>query len=508
MSAVEHVVHFTIEGEFLSDHVRDRVKEGAWESALNLLVRDLEGMTHEIAIAILKGEATLTGASGDPEGLGLKRLPADGPLAKAMAESLQFQYGRTFRYREEYWRPYARVTSWGKEDALFALDIAHGREVSRAPIYEKVQERFSASRSAEYGNWRSLFYANDRMNDMLVIFTVSPMRDLFILCEKTKMPPLWFEVPTGDPDVILGKMIKEGLQLEERGECGRSEPESSVRPMGTRKGRGTKKSSKEAEEARREREAARELEDEKAEQQRSERLARIAEQVKAQAETKGGFYRLNLRDSRGKPYAERAMIEVPRNPFLLWALRGFDFESFGKERPEWDVVSPMGLKMAFDDCYHSDWILGAGLSLDEVYERNGETLTSVAMMSATQEQFKLVKEWTAMDFVVLAHPGKPRQFHGTVVVAEPNRPVPPGSIALAEHAGPEYEFAMQTACKEDKYGQPGLIICATGGKLAHLALVGREFKCTVLMVPDAVNKYKGTRAVSVDMDEGKIYHSF
>lgn len=507
MSAVEHVVHFTIEGEFLSDHVRDRVKEGAWESALNLLVKDLDGMTHEIAIAILKGEATLTGASDDPEGLGLKRLPADGPLAKAMAESLQFQYGRTFRYREEYWKPYARVTSWGGEDQMFAQDVAHGREWSKARIYNRAQERFSASGNPATTEKRSLFYANDRVNDMLIVFTVSKTQDVFILCEKAKMPPLWFEVPTGDPDVILSKMLKEGLQLEERGACDLPVPEAKVQALSSCKAKGTRTTSREAARVRREQEAALELEEKNAQQQRSEQLARIAEQVKAQATEKGGFYRLNLEDSRGRPYAARAMIEVPRNPFLLWALRGFDFERFGKERPEWDVISPMGLKMAFDDCYHSDWILGAGLSLDEVYERNGETLTSVAMMSATQEQFKLVKEWTAMDFVVLAHPGKPRQFHGEVVVAKPNRPVPPGSIALAEHAGPEYEFAMQTACKEDKYGQPGLIICATGGKLAHLALIGREFKCTVLMVPDAVNKYKGTRAVSVDMDEGKIYHS-
>ena len=503
MAATEHIVHFSIEGEFLANHARDRVCEGAWERALKLLTEDLQGMTHELAIAILKGEADLTGCSGDEAGIGIKNLPKDGPKAKAMAAQMQFLYGSTFRYREKYWKPYARVTSWGEADSLFALEDQVGR------VLETTGARFYSDRP--YAAKRSLYYADDRIHDLLVIFKVSKTQDAFILCKETSMPPLWFDTPCGPAEQVLSKMLKDGLVLEERGEAYRDAPAGRVCSIRKAAKRSTKSKKttrffkpsvqpvlSEAEETAR---------IEELEKKRARRLQEIAEAVKTQAKEKGGFYRLNLEDGIGKPYAAQPVIEVPRNPFLLWALRGYDFERFGKKAPEWDAMSPQGLKMLFDDPYHSDWILGAGLPLEDVYDHGEKTLTSIVMSSAILEQFKLVKEWTGMEFVTLAYPGEPRYFSGPVVIAKPNQPVPAGSIAIAATAGPEYQFAMETACQPDKYGSKGLIICATGGKLAHLATVGREFKCTVLMVPDAVEKYQTTRCVSVDMDEGKIYHS-
>lgn len=503
MAATQHVVHFSIDGEFLANHARDRVCEGAWERALKLLTEDLEGMTHEMAIAVLKGEADLTGSSADEAGIGIKELPKDGKKAQEMAKQLHFLYGSAFRYREKYWKPYARVTSWGEADSLFAFEDQVGH------VLETTGSRFFADKL--WARKRSLFYADDRVHDMLVIFPVSKTQDAFILCKEAPMPPLWLDVPVGPPDRVLLDMLKNGLVLPERGEAYRGAPVEKVCSMsGARKtskraksGNSFFKSSSapalsEAEETARTAER---------ERKHTQRLAKIAETVKTQAKEKGGFYRLELKDDIERPYAPRPSIEVPKNPFLLWALRGYDFERFGKKAPEWDVVSPQGLKMSFDDPYHSDWILGAGLSLEDAYAHDEKTLGSVVMSSAVREQFKLVKEWTQMQFVALAYPGKPRYFSGQVIVAEPNKPVPAGSIALAATAGPEYQLAMETACQPDQYGAKGLIICATGGKLAHLATVGREFKCTVLMVPDAVEKYRTTRCLSIDMDEGKIYHS-
>ena len=38
--------------------------------------------------------------------------------------------------------------------------------------------------------------------------------------------------------------------------------------------------------------------------------------------------------------------------------------------PSWDCVSPTGIKMNMDDPYHTDWVLGAGLDIDESYSEN------------------------------------------------------------------------------------------------------------------------------------------
>jgi hypothetical protein len=238
----------------------------------------------------------------------------------------------------------------------------------------------------------------------------------------------------------------------------------------------------------------------------AQRVERMREQVCVQATRQGGFLTLDLRDRHDSvPGKHPVSIEIPRNPFLLWALGGFAFEAFGKERPEWDVVSPPDFKMPFDNPYHTDWMLGAGLSLEETYDRDSDSLTSLVLRRASEKQMDLTQEWTGAEFVVLARGDSRRHFSGQPVIARPHDQVPAGSIALAKTAGPEYQLAMVSASRPDQYGQPGLIICETGGKLAHLALVGREHGCTVLMVPQVIAKYGQARSVSIDIESGRIY---
>ena len=95
---------------------------------------------------------------------------------------------------------------------------------------------------------------------------------------------------------------------------------------------------------------------------------------------------------------------------------------------------------------------------------------------------------------------------GTIVHPKPGEPVAPGSIAVVPNAGPDYQFAMETANTEGSGGKRGLIICETGGKLAHLAVVGREYKCTVLMIPGALSLYKEDQSVWIDLKAGTIEH--
>jgi phosphoenolpyruvate-protein kinase (PTS system EI component) len=54
-------------------------------------------------------------------------------------------------------------------------------------------------------------------------------------------------------------------------------------------------------------------------------------------------------------------------------------------------------------------------------------------------------------------------------------------------------------------GWQGLIICAAGGRLAHLSSVARELRCTVLLIDDALSKLQCARELSIDLEEGQLY---
>jgi phosphohistidine swiveling domain-containing protein len=238
--------------------------------------------------------------------------------------------------------------------------------------------------------------------------------------------------------------------------------------------------------------------------------ASMAARVVEQADKTGGWYELPLR-SEELPDYNPPFVRVPKNAFLRWALRGFRFEDFGKTPPEWDNVAPSGWKMSMDDPYHTDWLLGAGIDLDEAYEHKYDwktknqniSLGEAAMKAAYNVKGDIVKDWTGVEFSFLAR-GDTDYVSGTIVHAKPNQKVAAGSIAIVPNAGPDYYITMMSACKPGEHDRQGAIICETGGKLAHLSITGREQKCTVLMVPGALKKYRDGDFLSIDLDSGKI----
>lgn len=64
-------VTFSVTGEFITEHARDRVRPGdlGWQSALRFLTDSICGLSMEDAIDILKGEMRFTGSSADPKGI-------------------------------------------------------------------------------------------------------------------------------------------------------------------------------------------------------------------------------------------------------------------------------------------------------------------------------------------------------------------------------------------------------------------------------------------------------
>jgi len=44
--------YFSISGDFLTGFFRDLVVEGRWDYALNAFVKDIDGMTNDIAVCL------------------------------------------------------------------------------------------------------------------------------------------------------------------------------------------------------------------------------------------------------------------------------------------------------------------------------------------------------------------------------------------------------------------------------------------------------------------------
>ncbi len=109
--------------------------------------------------------------------------------------------------------------------------------------------------------------------------------------------------------------------------------------------------------------------------QRALEFTRIATQVREQAGE--NVFPLTLLDGR--------VVQVPRAPFMHWALsRVPDLQP---TLPAWEPVSPSGVKLQNDDPCHTDWVLGAGLSIEESYTDN---VSKPAWTVAADMQFDAV----------------------------------------------------------------------------------------------------------------------
>lgn len=559
-----HEVHFTVDGKWLADFARTRFDEGRWDAALNLLVDSLHGLTHDQALAILKGEADLTGDSNS--GIDIVELPKDGELAQDRNERVAYMYGDLFRRGDKVWRPYAVVSGWCREDWQFAC------------TFKGNYNMLNVRDDKYHGGLRSLYYANNPNRDMLVRIPERMVGDRVIadvLCEEfTASVPFWVKLPTNIdiPTFVEHVFDKKGVAgirgLELRGAVFNTiskveskspddeltvsdaiaATEEKVEQLPPAASQDT-----EVEQKFVENEGRAQIENvillatqffegeepvdyklvrqaENAFESVINRLSRhikdkewdtveelrnkfetsreriLAKKVAEQADQHGGWFELPLTDNDDKPYGPKKTLRVPLNPFLIWTFRGnFNFAENGIDL-KWDYVAGSGFKMINDDPSHTDWMLGAGVPLKETYDHEGG-FGDIVRKSAYRYKDVLVKKYTNRQFTVLARDTDSKWVSGTVCHPKPGERVAPGSIAVVPNAGPDYQFAMETANMHGvENGGRGCIICETGGKLAHLAVVGREYKCIVLMIPDALKLYKEGQRVWIDMESGTIEH--
>jgi phosphohistidine swiveling domain-containing protein len=506
--------HFKISGEFITDFARTRFKEGAWDAAISFLTDSLEGISVDDAIGVIRGYKKLV---GDVKGIDIE----DDDQAEAMQEVAEFLYGRVFKVGDCYWKVYACVVGpWDKDDYTFAL-----KGEGSSKIYGV--DSPGSSKQKDVSPLRSLYYANDPYDDMLVV-----VDNIEFLCKRADTPPIWFKVVVNNPVDAISKMMAVGnlKQLEQRGSTAldmKPIKDGNTNVFHTAKSRA--KDDLIPEYDKRIEACYNELQTlpndrlnvfiSAFEELVSEndfvcsrptwdiidtiratvdkrRLASYAERIREQALTMGGFTQLNLTTPDGEVYSAKPTVFVPTAPLIRWALGSFDYKQFDKVKPEWVNICPPGLKMMNDNPNHSDFFIGCGeeVSIDhETMSTVADTLEGAIMRAAYDKMYEIVKEWTTFSFASLV------KGSGTICAqvqhAQRGERTSPINIVICEDASVDYQHALMNS---------RALICETGGKLAHLAIVGRELGVPVLLLPNARKLYKQGAVITIDFEQGTI----
>lgn len=158
--------------------------------------------------------------------------------------------------------------------------------------------------------------------------------------------------------------------------------------------------------------------------------------------------------------------------------------------PDWSVVSPGSLKMANDSRLHTDFWLALGFDLDGC-EYNYSTLNHRLFAAVVRKMQQVM--FPMGEFDTLNSAGLD-SFSGSVVTPS-SEFIGKHDILIIPHAGPEYDVIARKA---------GLVICEAGSRMAHLAVVGREFGLPLIRIEDAGTKFKEGITLTIDFKTNTI----
>ncbi len=489
--------HFKIDGEWLTDFVRTRVRENRWDYSIKLLVNELSGMTYDIAMRILKGDARLTGVND------LDLADDDDQVYK---EQIKYQFAGCYVDGDgKYLRPYAVITSWGSDDLFAKIPLTKGS------ITVLTRNGRNASRSA-------LYYADDTNNDVVAKSSIKgrqfsemrglDMREEIILCRvMNNFPHMLVEAaPLNRIDLALDDFYASGKFLEERG-YSRTFPEDQYKVRLEREFEEdvpeittTFAAQPDQESARDDQAAIRERYYRANPEMRptEEKIARtdnFFKQIKKADIALGSIdvLRQQIVEQAGDDFfdleyvfgydGEKRSVRIPTAPFENWSLWRTKGAHLAKP---WKTICPRGMKMMGDDPYHSDWMVGAGLELD-AFQRDHELRDA-----AFEKMNDLQKEKLRFECTVLCGSG---DHFGRAVHPKRNTKVGKDEIAILPNAGPAYLEAALTA---------SAVIVEKGGEMAHLVSIAREHNFTIVRVDDARKLYPEGVQLRIVADEGRI----
>lgn len=201
---------------------------------------------------------------------------------------------------------------------------------------------------------------------------------------------------------------------------------------------------------------------------------------------KNGF--LQLKDSNGK-----VLCTVPKLPFLHWALNATGYDML----PNYKPYSHVGMKMTGDNPYHSDWMIAAGLDLDNDYKSESAVYTSaITMMNKVQSDI--------LDFecAVLSSGDRQAIWGEAFICTKDNaNDVKEGDILILPEASFDFDEHIKRATKNGRCG----MITAAGSKTCHVSVVSREMNFICLQDSDILSKVKTGVTIKILPEKGRFF---
>jgi phosphohistidine swiveling domain-containing protein len=472
-------VPFMITGEAITEHARLHVLSGQWQEAQKLLAEGVEGMTHDTALSILRGEYNLVGSSDDDTGLELVDADPNCAKLKYYLDTFAFQNCGLLEHEGKVYRPAYEIVGLGPDDFDHALKKLGEREMETEAFFrERIEYYIHPLKGPRLVTLPSDLLTRtvvdlrneSRVGQKIVVWLPREDVPLWAVVHLHREPALAEFYASRQPD-HLG-LDSYYLDLYE-------DADTLVRLLDNR--------------------AFITDHDETLRQhllaEKTERLLKgIREQIAERAGPVGGEGWMRLAVGKtpipGEVGAAEYYFDIPKAPFLYWALQPYDPAELGLCEP-WQAISGSGWKCYGDAPHHTDWVIGAGLDPENFHKQEDVNASSYALRM--ELCFKLLK----FEFAVLSRSSKTK-LSGKVRILNPGDVLQKGEIGVIERASVEYDAALRSAAQHDS----GLI-CLTGGPLAHVAVVGREMNVPIIMWDKAKLLSNGAR-VDLNLERGTI----
>jgi len=178
---MKEYLHFTVTGEFLTQHFRNLVLEEAWYKALQQLVESLHDFTYEQAVQVLSGTMKLEGENT------VYLVPEDPQDVHEYMTQLHWLYSGIYCKGSRYYKPYAYIDAFGHEDS-FKTQNQLGKPL---PITDPLN--------------RIRYYMDHPFDDLW--YEVQDELFRIYLFQRCDPPPLWFS-----PNYTFQSSIDEYIQ--------------------------------------------------------------------------------------------------------------------------------------------------------------------------------------------------------------------------------------------------------------------------------------------------------
>lgn len=431
------VAHFSVDGEGLTTIARNIMLSEDPGRAVRLLSTGLVGLgASDVAQQILDGTTKLVG-------IDLHTEPDDDPDYK---RQLAYIYAGRFRCTGGAW---IRVSGCVRMFSTATKRWAAGQLELRGGGPER-----GAQAMDEWQRMNAKFYASPGEQ-------VHKVGGLWTLWEPCGEPPFWWQRLTMEQ--AFQQAQDAGRRIEEHTEA----PTPEEVRLRQRQGRLQDEPLDEPFE-----DTRREVYFASQEARRDAECKRVKDGVRQQAGN--DLFPLVVFGEKDGPLGRTYM--VPRAPFECWALRRSRLAHLA---PDWVPVARSGLKLSMDDEFHTDWTLGAGIELEQVYDKD-------IVAAADAKRFELQQALGDNEADVIN--ASEHDFVSGTVGKE---------IVVLPSLSPEYATQVMGA-------DVRAIVADVGGALSHIALVGRERNLVVIRAPGAFERLKVGTEVAIDTRTGQV----